>query len=76
MRKIFVLLRIEFMLDICGGLEYNMFRCLNNRVAVAQPDRVFGYEPKGRGFESLQPRHEIMLTSIEVSIIFFLPENH
>ena len=23
--------------------------------AVAQLDRVFGYEPKGRGFESLQP---------------------
>ena len=27
-------------------------------VALAQPDRVFGYEPKGRGFESLMPRHE------------------
>ena len=25
--------------------------------AVAQLDRVFGYEPKGRGFESLQPYH-------------------
>ena len=25
-------------------------------VPVAQPDRVFGYEPKGRGFESLQAR--------------------
>ncbi len=24
---------------------------------VAQLDRVFGYEPKGRGFESLQARH-------------------
>ena len=23
--------------------------------AVAQLDRVFGYEPKGRGFEALQP---------------------
>ena len=23
---------------------------------VAQPDRVFGYEPKGQGFESLQAR--------------------
>ena len=23
--------------------------------AVAQLDRVFGYEPKGQGFESLQP---------------------
>ena len=26
-------------------------------VPVAQPDRVFGYEPKGQGFESLQARH-------------------
>ena len=25
-------------------------------VPVAQPDRVFGYEPKGRGFESLRAR--------------------
>ena len=25
---------------------------------VAQPDRVFGYEPKGQGFESLLARHE------------------
>ena len=24
---------------------------------VAQLDRVFGYEPKGRGFESLSARH-------------------
>ena len=24
---------------------------------VAQLDRAFGYEPKGRGFESLQARH-------------------
>ena len=26
--------------------------------ALAQLDRVFGYEPKGRGFESLTPCHE------------------
>ena len=26
-------------------------------VAVAQLDRVLGYEPRGRGFESCQPRH-------------------
>ena len=25
---------------------------------VAQPDRVFGYEPKGRGFESLPARQK------------------
>ena len=27
-------------------------------VALAQPDRVFGYEPKGRGFESLMARQK------------------
>ena len=34
----------------------------NNRAVrpapVAQLDRVFGYEPKGRGFESLLARHQ------------------
>ena len=28
----------------------------NVYVPLAQPDRVFGYEPKGRGFESLKAR--------------------
>ena len=28
-------------------------------VLVAQLDRVFGYEPKGRGFESLQARQKV-----------------
>ncbi len=28
------------------------------RAAVAQLDRVLGYEPRGRGFESCQPRHQ------------------
>ena len=32
---------------------------LNDEVAaLAQLDRVFGYEPKGRGFESLTPRQK------------------
>ena len=30
---------------------------------VAQPDRVFGYEPKGRGFESLPARQKKRLVS-------------
>ncbi len=34
-------------------VKYGEGKC----VPVAQPDRVFGYEPKGRGFESLQARH-------------------
>ena len=29
--------------------------------AVAQLDRVFGYEPKGRGFESLQPYQNVLM---------------
>ncbi len=36
-------------------------RCGTNhksRVTVAQLDRVSGYEPEGRGFESLQSRQE------------------
>jgi hypothetical protein len=30
---------------------------LVSRAAVAQMDRVLGYEPRGRGFESCQPHH-------------------
>ena len=30
----------------------------NVHVALAQLDRVFGYEPKGQGFESLMPRQK------------------
>ena len=35
--------------------------------AVAQLDRVFGYEPKGRGFESLQPYHKKRSFLIEMT---------
>ncbi len=31
--------------------------------ALAQLDRVFGYEPKGRGFESLTPRKKTVMVS-------------
>lgn len=34
----------------------NASKKTNIFVLVAQLDRVFGYEPKGRGFESLQAR--------------------
>ena len=37
---------IKLLMRKCTGRQY---------AAVAQLDRVFGYEPKGRGFESLQP---------------------
>ena len=39
--------------------------------AVAQLDRVFGYEPKGRGFESLQPYQK---RSSKDDLFFFYPE--
>ena len=38
--------------------------------AVAQLDRVFGYEPKGRGFESLQPYHEKRLFRQEIASFY------
>jgi hypothetical protein len=37
--------------------------------AVAQLDRVFGYEPKGRGFESLQPYQK---EKHRYAVLFFL----
>ena len=41
-------------LNLCG----NIFRYERTLAALAQLDRVFGYEPKGRGFESLTPCQE------------------
>ena len=44
--------------DLTNKVWYgNMIKLLERQryAAVAQLDRVFGYEPKGRGFESLQP---------------------
>ena len=57
----FIEKRLAFSFYLC----YNNVRCLlsNNNVAItlfallAQLDRVFGYEPKGQGFESLTARH-------------------
>ena len=41
--------------------------------AVAQLDRVFGYEPKGRGFESLQPYQKNLVSEKKrgFSLTFF-----
>ena len=46
---------------------------LRFHAAVAQLDRVPGYEPGGRGFESCQPRQVNMEmgTSFEVPIFVF-----
>ena len=37
-------------------MRYNIKVRKNVYVPLAQLDRVFGYEPKGRGFESLKAR--------------------
>ena len=45
---------------------------------VAQLDRVFGYEPKGRGFESLQPYQNeghVNVLRVVLSSIFFSKNN-
>ena len=39
--------------------------------AVAQLDRVFGYEPKGRGFESLQPYQLALTKKMQAKIPHF-----
>ena len=39
---------------------------------VAQLDRVFGYEPKGRGFESLQP-YQLVTSDIACDELFLFP---
>ena len=43
-------------LDKSSKFRYSSRPALQN-AAVAQLDRVSGYEPEGRGFESCQPRH-------------------
>ena len=49
--------------------------CVNitrqNYAPVAQLDRVFGYEPKGRGFESL-PAHQKSSCSFEQELFSFI----
>ena len=39
-------------------MGYNIKVRKNVYVPLAQLDRVFGYEPKGRGFESLKARQK------------------
>jgi hypothetical protein len=48
-------------------------RCLKAHVPVAQLDRVFGYEPKGRGFESLQARQQKPLKTLSFQGFLFFP---
>ena len=39
---------------------------------LAQLDRVFGYEPKGQGFESLAARQPQFLVNQGVAVFFIL----
>ena len=41
----------------------------NKNAPLAQPDRVFGYEPKGQGFESLQARSKPESESFRVFLL-------
>ena len=45
----------------------------NMNALVAQLDRVTGYEPVGRGFESLQARQKNRFTTLFVERFFFYP---
>ena len=44
---------------------------LNPIALLAQLDRVFGYEPKGQGFESLTARQKKMRSHESVTLFFF-----
>ena len=44
----------------------------NKNAPLAQPDRVFGYEPKGQGFESLTARQNKNRQALSLSV-FVLP---
>ena len=52
------------------SIQLKQARQLNTYAPVAQLDRVFGYEPKGRGFESLQARH---LQGFKIEAFLFAP---
>ena len=42
-------------------------------MALAQLDRVFGYEPKGRGFESLTPRQSKKAITKVIAFLLWPP---
>ena len=48
---------------------------LNLYAPVAQPDRVTGYEPVGRGFESLPARDNCMTIGEKLSFLAYLLSN-
>ena len=44
------------------------FSCLHCKAPVAQLDRVFGYEPKGRAFESLRVHQENFIRAHRLAV--------
>ena len=46
-------------------------RSLNRYASVAQLDRVNGYEPLGRGFESLRAYHKLQYPNLGSDIFLF-----
>ena len=56
-------------------MRYNIKVRKNVYVPLAQPDRVFGYEPKGRGFESLKARQKEAPIALRWVLLFALVLN-
>ena len=65
-----------------SAVEYVIITIVAINALLAQLDRVFGYEPKGQGFESLTARHEtvpafvgaVFLIKIRKAILNLLKE--
>ena len=64
--------------DKRNQMRYNIKVRKNVYVPLAQPDRVFGYEPKGRGFESLKARQKeapIAKRWVLLFVLVFITQN-
>ena len=48
---------LDNLFELCYNTSCSVERSTGGNAALAQLDRVPGYEPVGRGFESLMPRH-------------------
>ena len=60
-------------LNECDNILWQSERTDKTEYALlAQLDRVFGYEPKGQGFESLAARHEKEVISKKLLLFYFV----
>ena len=58
--------------DECDNILWQSERTDKTEYALlAQLDRVFGYEPKGQGFESLAARHKKEVISKKLLLFYF-----